>query len=141
MKIKSTALSLTVVNVTASSNFLKDHFGFKENWSGEGFAYLTHERINTPIIFLKTGNEMLSESIRNQIVSGIIVAFVVEDIEVELTRLKSEGVIITAPLQEDPWGERLFQVMDPNGVVIQLVQWVEPTDERYVDNNPGSKVF
>lgn len=84
---------------------------------------------------------MLPDSIRNQIVSGIIVAFVVEDVEAELTRLKSEGIAITAPLQEDPWGERLFQVTDPNGVVIQLVQWVEPTDERYVDNNPSSKVF
>lgn len=43
MTIKSTALSLTVANVVASSNFLKDHFEFKENWGAEGFAYLTHE--------------------------------------------------------------------------------------------------
>jgi len=28
------------------------------------------------------------------------------------------------PLQTEPWGERFLQVADPNGVVIQLVQWV-----------------
>lgn len=27
---------------------------------------------------------------------------------------------------EEPWGERLFQVTDPNGIVIQLVEWVAP---------------
>lgn len=26
------------------------------------------------------------------------------------------------PLREEPWGERLFQLTDPNGVVVQLVE-------------------
>jgi uncharacterized glyoxalase superfamily protein PhnB len=33
-------------------------------------------------------------------------------------------VPIATPLQTEPWGERFFQMTDPNGVVIQLVQWV-----------------
>ena len=28
------------------------------------------------------------------------------------------------PLETEEWGERYFQVTDPCGVVIQLVQWV-----------------
>jgi uncharacterized glyoxalase superfamily protein PhnB len=28
------------------------------------------------------------------------------------------------PIETEPWGERFFQVPDPNGVVIQLVQWI-----------------
>ncbi len=51
---------------------------------------------------------------------------VVEDIDVELTRLRGEGVAITMDLREEEWGERLFQITDPNGVVVQLVQWVAP---------------
>ncbi len=27
------------------------------------------------------------------------------------------------PLREEPWGERLFQLTDPDGIVIQLVEW------------------
>lgn len=30
------------------------------------------------------------------------------------------------PLREEPWGERLFQVTDPNGVIVQFVEWVTP---------------
>lgn len=141
MIINSIALSLTVANVETSSNFLKNHFGFKEKLGSDGFAYLIHEGIDMPIIFLESGKELLPVSIRNQIVSGVIIAFVVKDIETEEERLKNEGVAITEPSREDPWGERLFQVTDPNGVVIQLVQWVHPTDEQYLDNNPGSQSF
>ncbi len=36
----------------------------------------------------------------------------------------SAGVTITMPLREDPWGERLFQVADPNGVVVEFVDRV-----------------
>ena len=32
---------------------------------------------------------------------------------------------ITTPIETEEWGERYFQVTDPNGVVIQLVQWVD----------------
>jgi uncharacterized glyoxalase superfamily protein PhnB len=31
---------------------------------------------------------------------------------------------ISTPLQTEPWGERFFQVADPNGVVVQFVQWL-----------------
>ena len=48
---------------------------------------------------------------------------VVEDLEGELARLQAEGVTITMPLTAEEWGERAFQVRDPNGVIIQLVDW------------------
>ena len=35
-------------------------------------------------------------------------------------------VDITMPLREEPWGERLFQITDPNGVVVQFVEWAAP---------------
>ncbi len=56
----------------------------------------------------------------------MIVALVVDDIDAELTHLRQEGVAITMALREEEWGERLFQVTDPNGVVVQLVQWATP---------------
>jgi uncharacterized glyoxalase superfamily protein PhnB len=32
-------------------------------------------------------------------------------------------VQITMPLTSEEWGERAFQVRDPNGVIVQLVDW------------------
>jgi uncharacterized glyoxalase superfamily protein PhnB len=62
--------------------------------------------------------------LRGHRADGLLVVFVVNDIDREYTRLQSEGVTITTPIETEPWGERFFQVTDPNGVVLQLVQWI-----------------
>lgn len=41
----------------------------------------------------------------------------------ELSRLETEGVTVTMPVTVEDWGERAFQVRDPNGVIVQLVDW------------------
>ncbi|MET8676429.1 VOC family protein [Streptomyces sp. NPDC004647] len=128
MKISATAISLTVDDVPASAEFLASYFGFNEVAAADGFASLVREdAVN--VIFLKRGIEILPEGFRNQHAAGVIVAFTVDDLETELERLRNEGVAITLPLREEPWGERLFQVTDPNGVIIQLVEWVTPAGQ------------
>ena len=62
---------------------------------------------------------------RGKHVDGLLVVFVVEEINNEYARVQHEVVEITTPIQTEPWGERFFQMTDPNGVVIQLVQWME----------------
>jgi uncharacterized glyoxalase superfamily protein PhnB len=34
------------------------------------------------------------------------------------------------PLTVEDWGERAFQVRDPNGVIVQLVDWPASADGR-----------
>ncbi|WOD39932.1 VOC family protein [Nodosilinea sp. E11] len=60
---------------------------------------------------------------------GLLVVFVVDDIDRQYARLQTEGVTITTPIETEAWGERFFQVTDPNGVVIQLVQWMTPSTQ------------
>ena len=80
--------------------------------------------------FLRRGLATLPADQRDDVASGVIIAFVVEDLEGELGRLQSEGVAITMPLTEEEWGERAFQVRDPNGVIIQLVDWNGQTSTK-----------
>ncbi len=140
MRIKSSAISLAVADVNPSSKFLREHLGFEEKFSADGFAYLVHPDAGVDIVFLRIGMEVLPKHMHTQKAEGIIVAFVVDDVEAEERRFRSNGVAITLPLQEDPWGERLFQVEDPNAVTYQLVQWVKPSDEQYADN-PGGQYW
>lgn len=125
MQITSTAVSLTVDDVPASAAFLNRHFGFQEAMAAEGFASLVLDGAAN-VFFLQRGIEVLPEGFRDQHAAGVIVAFTVTDLETEYERLQSEGVPITMPIREEPWGERLFQVTDPNGVVLQLVSWATP---------------
>jgi uncharacterized glyoxalase superfamily protein PhnB len=130
MQIRSSAVSLTVDDPAASSRFLVTHFGFREDMAAEGFmASLNHDDAGLNVIFLQRGIEQLPENFRDQHAAGVIVAFTVTNIGAEESRLSSEGVTITMPLREEPWGERLLQVTDPNGVLIQLVEWASPSEQ------------
>ncbi|MEQ4208571.1 VOC family protein [Actinopolymorpha sp. B17G11] len=123
MKITSSAVSLNVDDVAASAEFLATHFGFREELAADGFASLTRDDAGMNVVFLRRGLESLPEDQRNDHASGLILAFVVDDLEGELARLEAEGVTITMPLTVEEWGERAFQVRDPNGVIVQLVDW------------------
>ena len=123
MHITSSAVSLNVDDVAASSRFLVEHFGFREEMAADGFASLAREDAGMNVVYLRRGLASLPEDQRHDHAAGLILAFVVGDLEGELARLQAEGVTITMPLTEEKWGERAFQVRDPNGVIIQLVDW------------------
>ncbi|MFF2141726.1 VOC family protein [Kitasatospora sp. NPDC058190] len=125
MHITSTAVSLTVEDVTTSAAFLQRHFGYTEHMSADGFVSLVHPGGGVGVVYLRRGLEVLPEDQRHRIADGVILAFTVEDIAAEEERLRGEGVAITLPLREEPWGEKLFQVTDPNGVAVELVEWVK----------------
>ena len=123
MHITATAVSLNVDDVPASSAFLVRHFGFQEEMAADGFASLTRGDAGMNVAFLRRGLPTLPGDQRDVHAAGLILAFVVDDLEGELRRLQDEGVAITMPLTVEEWGERAFQVRDPNGVIVQLVDW------------------
>jgi uncharacterized glyoxalase superfamily protein PhnB len=123
VKITASAVSLNVENVDASAAFLTGHFGFRQEMAADGFVSLTREDAGMNVVFLRRGLDSLPDDQRDDHADGVILAFVVDDLEGELARLTSESVAVTMPLREEPWGERAFQVTDPNGVIVQLVDW------------------
>jgi uncharacterized glyoxalase superfamily protein PhnB len=126
MKVDSSAVSLNVEDPAASSRFLQQHFGFREEMAADGFASLTRDDVGMNVVFLRRGLPTLPADQRDVLAAGLILAFVVDDLEGELARLEAEGVPITMPLTAEEWGERAFQVRDPNGVIVQLVDWNAP---------------
>ncbi|WP_025617164.1 VOC family protein [Salinispora cortesiana] len=123
MKVTSTAVSLNVEDVPAAAAFLTEHFGFRQEMAADGFASLTRDDAGVHVVFLRHGLATLPDDQRDDHARGVILAFVVDDLEGELARLQAEGVKITMPLTTEEWGERAFQVRDPNGVIVQLVDW------------------
>ena len=129
MKITASAISLNLDDVMASAAFATEHFGFREEMAADGFVSLAREDAGFNLIFLRTGLATFKpERLRGRQADGLLVVFVVEDIDGEYVRLQQEGVPITTPIETEPWGERFFQVTDPNGVTFQLVQWVASPD-------------
>ena len=126
MKITASALSLTVADPEASAAFVAETFGFTREMEADGFVSLSRPDAGFNLIYLRTGLETFKPAaLAGHRADGLLVAFVVDDVDAEHDRLVGEGVAITTPLETEPWGERYFQVTDPCGVVVQLVQWVQ----------------
>jgi catechol 2,3-dioxygenase-like lactoylglutathione lyase family enzyme len=124
MNITASAISLNVADPEASAAFVERHFGFAREMAADGFVSLSRPDAGFNLIYLRTGLESFKpEALAGHHADGLLVAFVVDDIDAEYERLSAE-VEITTALETEEWGERYFQVTDPNGVVIQLVQWV-----------------
>ncbi len=125
MQITASAVSLNVAEPTASATFVREHLGFEEEMADDGFVSLKREDAGFNLIFLRTGLATFKpEALRGRSADGLLVVFVVEDIDADYARLCDEGVEITTPIQTEPWGERFFQMSDANGVVYQLVKWM-----------------
>jgi uncharacterized glyoxalase superfamily protein PhnB len=124
MNITASAISLNVRDPEASAAFLEQHFGFAQEMTADGFVSLSRPDAGFNVVYLRTGLPTFKpEALAGHDADGLLVAFVVDDIDAEYERLRAE-VEITTPLETEEWGERYFQVTDPCGVVIQLVQWV-----------------
>ena len=126
MKINATAISLNVPDVAASAEFAKTHFGFTEQMSADGFVALAHPTAGVHLAFLVTGlTSFKPRHIAGPAGQGLLIAFVVDDLDAEHERLVREGATVVTPPETEPWGERFSQYADPNGIIWQLVQWVD----------------
>ncbi len=125
MQITASAISLNVADPVASADFVRTHLGYTEEMSDDGFVSLKRDDAGFNLIFLRTGLATFKpEAMRDRSADGLLVVFVVEDIDAEYTRLREAGVEFATSIETEPWGERFFQMSDPNGVVYQLVQWI-----------------
>lgn len=133
MRITSSGLSLTVADPEASAGFLERTFGFEREMAADGFVSLGRPDAGFNLVFLRAGLATFKPRERaRRTADGLLVVFVVDAIDAEYDRLVAAGVPILTPIETEEWGERYFQVEDPNGVIVQLVQWVGEAPEGVV---------
>ncbi len=125
MRITQSAISLNVVDVARSAEFLETYFGFQRQMEAEGFVSLTRGDAGFNLIFLEVGLSSFKPATHAAAAGmGMLIVFVVDDIDAEWDRLQGRELVFPTSIETEPWGERYFQVLDPNGIIYQLVQWV-----------------
>lgn len=130
MKITASAVSLTVADPERSAVFLEETFQFEREMAADGFVSLTRADLAFNVIYLRAGLPTFKPRDRaERTADGILIVLVVDEIDVEYERLAAIGAPMLTPIATEEWGERYFQVEDPNGVIVQLVQWVAAPPE------------
>lgn len=125
MQVTGAAISLNVPDETASAAFAKQHLGFEEAMSADGFVSLTHPGLAFNVVFLRTGLATFKPArIAGSAGRGTLLVLEVDELDHEFARIRDAGAEVVTEPETEPWGERYCQLADPNGVVWQLVQWV-----------------
>ena len=57
---------------------------------------------------------------------GVYLTIEVENVDEYYYKLKEQGVPIAIDLREEPWGDRHFAIIDPNGIGIDIVPYSAP---------------
>lgn len=61
--------------------------------------------------------------------SGVIFSVEVNDADSAYSEAQEKGLNIVLDLRSEDWGQRHFSVKDPNGIYLDIVQAIEPTEE------------
>ena len=125
MHVQRLTACLFVDDLAAAAEFYVEHLGFRPDLVSDYVVKLGHDEPAIELAFLPSNSQFAPPGLPTG-ERGVILALEVDDAAAELERLQAAGVRITAPLHDDDWGERSFQITDPNGLTVQLVQWLRP---------------
>ncbi len=57
---------------------------------------------------------------------GVFLTLQVADAAEAYEELLRSGTVIEYPLRDEPWGQRRFGLLDPNGLYVDVVEQIEP---------------
>ena len=59
---------------------------------------------------------------------GAYLTIEVEEVDKVYQRLKNKGITMEIEIRDEPWGDRHFAIVDPNGIGIDIVTYTKPEE-------------
>ncbi len=60
---------------------------------------------------------------------GAFITIELPDVDAEYKRIQDLNVPIEIPVRDEPWGDRHFAIVDPNGIGIDFVTYTTPSQK------------
>ncbi|WP_228973267.1 VOC family protein [Streptomyces sp. DH12] len=122
---------LATRDVVASRDFYTRHFGFEVTFEADWYVSL--RRPDAPqyeLAILDHAHPTIPEGRRVALSGGLLLNFEVDDVDREHRRLVAEaGLPEVLPLRTEEFGQRHFIVAAPEGVLIDVITVVPPSEE------------
>jgi uncharacterized glyoxalase superfamily protein PhnB len=124
MKTDELSTCFITDEVDACREFYIKYFSAKIVFDAGWYANLRINGDGPSIQFMQPQDDIPSFS-----GAGVMLNFKVEDVDAEHARLRAAGLQTAMPLQDHPWGDRGFSLIDPIGNSVYIYSDREPTDE------------
>ncbi|TPK72467.1 glyoxalase [Mesorhizobium sp. B2-4-15] len=140
MKISSYYPVLMTGDVAGTAAFYVEHFDFQPLFTSDWYVHLQSvdsKRVNLGIV--QGDHETIPQEGRGR-TSGLLINFEVADPDAVYARATAAGLPILRSLRDEPFGQRHFITRDPNGVLIDVIRPIPPSEEflaRYAQGAAG----
>ena len=125
-------------DVEGTARFYREHFRFAAAFESDWYVHLqSTEDESVNLAILQGDHETIPEAGRGR-AAGLLINFEVEDVDAEYVRAEAAGLPILLPLRDEPFGQRHFITSDPNGVLIDVITPIPPSEAFLAQYAPGA---
>ncbi|WP_439590035.1 VOC family protein [Hydrogenophaga sp.] len=128
--------------VADTARFYEDHFRFMRQFDSDWYIHLqSAEDPSVNLAVLDRNHPTIPAPARGQQVSGMLLNFEVADVDAEYERAVAQGLTVLLAIRDEDFGQRHFIVQDPNGVMIDVIQPIPPSEaflRQYADGAAAS---
>jgi uncharacterized glyoxalase superfamily protein PhnB len=129
MQVNSFYPVLMSDQIAATRDFYIQHFGFQITFEADWYVSLKSADGRYELAFVAYNHETVVTAYQKPI-QGLLLNFEVENVDAEYKRLiETVGLPLQRALKTEDFGQRHFTTSDPNGVLIDVIQVVQPSEE------------
>jgi catechol 2,3-dioxygenase-like lactoylglutathione lyase family enzyme len=129
MQVNSFYPVLMTDKIAATRDFYVQHFGFHITFEADWYVSLKSGDERYELAFVDFHHETVVAAYQTP-VQGLLLNFEVENVDAEYDRLiNTVGLPLRRDLLTEEFGQRHFATSDPNGVLIDVIQVIPPSDE------------
>lgn len=129
MKITSYYPVIMTQDVAGSAAFYVRHFGFEPRFTTDWYVHLQSRFEPSVNLAILDGQHPTIPAEGRGVASGLLLNFEVEDPDALHATLKDAGLPILLSLRDEAFGQRHFITADPNGVLIDVIKPIPPSEE------------
>jgi predicted enzyme related to lactoylglutathione lyase len=126
MKLSKNVPIVTTKKLAEVKQFYLEHFGFETTFANDQYLGLRSAGDGAIELGFMVPCDQNEPEYTGR---GITFGMEVEDVDAEHERLSGRGLEVVRPLQDNPWGDRSFVVMDPAGVALYINKPIAPSAE------------
>ena len=141
MKTTSYYPVLMVDDVGATADFYRRNLAFEPLFETDWYVHLRSsedETVNLAILRFDHHTVPAEGRAKSQ---GVLLNFEVEDVDAVHARLADAGLPILLALRDEDFGQRHFITADPNGVLIDVITPIQPSEAflaQYAEGAAGA---
>jgi len=112
-----------------TKKFYTEVLDFEVSFENEFYLLLHTPNHSAEISFLKPNHPSQKPIFQSEFNGkGVYLTIEVENVDEVYKQLKEKGVQMEIEIRDEPWGDRHFAIVDPNGVGIDIVTYTKPED-------------